>query len=304
MARVLLVEDDDAVRAVLALVLARAGWQVEAVAGVAAAEVRFAEYGCDVVLSDLVMPGKGALELLASLRQRDPRLAFVVMSGYLTDERYREVLRAGACDCLAKPCEAEDLALALDRALLLRSSIRPTTLPASEHAMVVSVPANLAQRTDLLGQVDVTAQAGGFDLRRNRILLALDEAFANAVLHGASNDPRLQIEVRASFSQHGGVITVSDPGPGFDPAIAAIAQDDGHRRRGLYLIRAACDDARWIGRGNVCQMVFRQPPAEERAAAPESAPAARRLEAKPSRRVRTASSSKLLAQRGRRADGG
>jgi CheY-like chemotaxis protein len=301
MARVLLVEDDDAVRAVLALVLGRSGWQVESVESVDAAEKRFAERSCDVVLSDLVMPGKGALQLLATLRQQDPRLAFVVMSGYLTDERFREVLRAGACDCLAKPCEAEDLVLALDRALLLRGSVSGSGLPASEHAMVVSVAATLSQRTALLAKVDITAQAGGFDLRRNRILLALDEAFANAVHHGASGDPMLTIEVRASFSQHGGVITVSDPGPGFDPTIAEIAKDEAHRRRGLYLIRAACDDARWIGRGNVCQMIFKQPPAEERQEQPVVE--ARRPEGKPVRRVRSASSSKLMAERGRRSDG-
>jgi len=288
MARVLLVEDDDAVRAVLALVLGRAGWQVESVEGVDAAERRFAERSCDVVLSDLVMPGKGALELLATLRRQDPRLAFVVMSGYLTDERFREVLRAGACDCLAKPCEAEDLVLALDRALLLRGSVSGSGLPASEHAMVVSVQAALSQRTALLAKVDVTAQAGGFDLRRNRILLALDEAFANAVIHGASGDPGLTIEVRA-------------PGPGFDPTIAEIAKDEAHRRRGLYLIRAACDDARWIGRGNVCQMIFKQPPAEERQGQAAGEP--RRPESKPVRRVRSASSAKLMAERGRRSDG-
>jgi anti-sigma regulatory factor (Ser/Thr protein kinase) len=166
---------------------------------------------------------------------------------------------------------------------------------------VVSVPADLRQRTALLGQVDVTAQAGGFDLRRNRILLALDEAFANAVIHGASGNARLAIEVRASFSQHGGVITVSDPGPGFDPTIAEIAKDEAHRRRGLYLIRAACDDARWIGRGNVCQMIFKQPPAEERQGPP--AAEVRRSEGKPSRRVRSASSSKLVVERGRRSGG-
>jgi|GEM_PF-413041 CheY-like chemotaxis protein/anti-sigma regulatory factor (Ser/Thr protein kinase) len=302
MNRVLLVEDDEAVRAVLALVLERAGWQVESVSGADAAEVRFAERPTDVVLSDLVMPGKGAMELLRALRQCDPRLAFVVMSGYLSDERFRDALQAGACDCLAKPCEADDLVLALDRALLLRASINTVAHLPGEHAIVVNLPASLTQRTAVLSQVDITAQAGGFDLRRNRILLALDEAFSNAVIHGASSDDTQSIEVRASFSQHGGVISVSDPGPGFDPAIAEIAKQASHRRRGLYLIRAACDDARWIGRGNVCQMIFRQPAADEGRAI-QLAGEALRMEAKPSRRMRTSSSTKLMAERGRRSDG-
>jgi CheY-like chemotaxis protein/anti-sigma regulatory factor (Ser/Thr protein kinase) len=261
--RVLVVDDDDAVRTALTLLLEREGWMVTACSGVDEAEEAFKLAPCDVVLSDLVMPKKGALDLLAALRVNDPRLAFVVMSGYLTDERFREVLHAGASDCLGKPCEIDDLVRALGRAVVLHSSISGGHGIVGEHAMVLSAPAELAQRMDLMAQVDVAAQAGGFDLRRNRILMALDEAFTNAVVHGARNDRQQTIEVRASFSRHGGVVTVSDPGPGFDPILAALVKHEPHRRRGLYLIRAACDDTRWLGRGNVCQMLFKQPAADE-----------------------------------------
>lgn len=263
MRRVLLVDDDEAVRTALSLLLRREGWEVTVCASVDEGEQSFGQTPCDVVLSDLVMPGKGALELLTSLRKRDPHLAFVVMSGYLTDERFKELLQAGASDCLAKPLETDDLVRALTRAILLRSSIDEGGGVLGEHAMVLTVPAELQQRGGVLAQVDVAAQAGGFDPRRNRILMALDEAFTNAVIHGAQNDQHLTIEIRASFSQHGGVVTVSDPGPGFDPVLTEMVADEAHRRRGLYLLRAACDDARWLGRGNVCQMLFRQPLPEE-----------------------------------------
>ncbi len=263
MRRVLLVDDDEAVRTALSLLLRREGWEVTACTSVDEAEVAFAQTPCDVVLSDLVMPGKGAMELLASLRQRDPRLAFVVMSGYLTDDRFKELLQAGASDCLAKPLETDDLVRALTRAIVLRSSVDQRGSVVGEHAMVLTVPAELKQRAAVMAQVDVAAQAGGFDLRRNRILMALDEAYTNAVIHGARGNRQLTIEIRASFSQHGGVVTVSDPGPGFDPILTELVADEAHRRRGLYLLRAACDDTRWLGRGNVCQMVFRQPQPEE-----------------------------------------
>jgi CheY-like chemotaxis protein/anti-sigma regulatory factor (Ser/Thr protein kinase) len=269
MKRVLLVEDDEAVRTVLSLVLQRNGWNVEATAGAADAERSFAVRRTDVILSDLVMPGKGALELLADLRVHDPRLAFVVMSGFLTDERFRDALQAGASDCLAKPCESDTLMRALERAIVLRHCIAVEAPPEGEHAMVVSVPADLAQRATVFTQVDLAAQAGGFDRRRNRILLALDEAFTNAVVHGARSIADKRIEVRASFSNHGGVVTVSDPGPGFDPALADEGLDGAFRRRGLFLITIACDDARWIGRGNVCQMIFKQPPRSETGSASE-----------------------------------
>jgi CheY-like chemotaxis protein/anti-sigma regulatory factor (Ser/Thr protein kinase) len=262
--RVLLVDDDESVRTALTLLLQREGWEVTTCSSVDEAERDFPLIPCDVVLSDLVMQdGKGGMELLASLRTHDPRIAFVVMSGYLTDDRFKEILQAGASDCLAKPLETDDLVRALTRAIVLRSSVEHCRGVAGEHAMVLTVPAELKQRSAVMAQVDVAAQAGGFDLRRNRILMALDEAYTNAVIHGAQGNRQLTIEIRASFSQHGGVVTVSDPGPGFDPVLVGMMNDEAHRRRGLYLLRAACDDTRWLGRGNVCQMLFRQPMADE-----------------------------------------
>jgi len=146
MRRVLLVDDDEAVRTALTLLLQREGWEVTTCASVDEAERVFALTPCDVVLSDLVMESKGGMELLASLRVHDPRIAFVVMSGYLTDDRFKEILQAGASDCLAKPLETDDLVRALTRAIVLRSSVEHHRGVVGEHAMVLTVPAELKQR--------------------------------------------------------------------------------------------------------------------------------------------------------------
>ena len=92
------------------------------------------------------------------------------------------------------------------------------------------------------------------------------------------------------------MVTVSDPGPGFDPALAAIIANDGGRH-GLSLIRAACDDVRWLGRGNVCQMLLRQPPAEEVAKARRQSSTSSRL-----RRSQVLAVAKAMTQR-RAAEG-
>lgn len=260
MPSLLLVEDDAAVRDALGAILSRAGWTVVAVDNADEAERRFAQQQTDVVLSDLVMPRRGALELLQVLRSRDSHMAFVVMSGFLTMARVREILLAGSCDCLAKPCSSETLVRAMERALMLRRTVLTGQVrDQAEHLVEATVAADLAHRPGILQQVDEAAQVAGFDPRRNRILLALDEAFINAVQHGAQGDAAASITIRASFSAHGGVVTVSDPGPGFDPMIAGFGSEDPHQRSGLFLIKAASDDVHWLGRGNVCQMVFRQP---------------------------------------------
>lgn len=78
------------------------------------------------------------------------------------------------------------------------------------------------------------------------IELALQEALANAILHGAGNDPRKSVECRVACEQeHGMLIIVSDPGEGFDPAsvpnpLRAENVYSNHGR-GIFLINRLMD---------------------------------------------------------------
>ena len=82
--RVLVVEDEQAVRLVAARTLQSLGYQVlEAVDGTEALERWEAEEGkIDLVLTDVVMPRMGGVELVTALRARRPALKVVMMSGY------------------------------------------------------------------------------------------------------------------------------------------------------------------------------------------------------------------------------
>ncbi|MGB8774714.1 MAG: ATP-binding protein, partial [Terriglobales bacterium] len=77
--------------------------------------------------------------------------------------------------------------------------------------------------------------------REDHIELALTEALANAVVHGAKNDPSKVIECDvACDDRHGILIVVRDPGPGFDPAdIPNPCHGENlysNHGRGIYLI--------------------------------------------------------------------
>jgi hypothetical protein len=166
-----------------------------------------------------------------------------------------------------------------------------------EHAMVVRVPASLTQRTALLGPGRRHRPGGGFRSAPQPHPAGPRRGLLECGHPWCEQRPHLTIEVRASFSQHGGVITVSDPGPGFDPTIAEFTKQESHRRRGLYLIRCCLrrcaldrprqrlpDDlqAADLGRG------------QDPAALGGSA----RLDAKPARSdTRTGSSGKFVAER-------
>ena len=96
--------------------------------------------------------------------------------------------------------------------------------------------------------------------KRLEIQLAVQEALANAVVHGCKNDPAKEIHCRVQADPAGGgvLITVTDPGPGFspdrlaDPKSAERVQAD--HGRGIYLIRELMDEVSFQGGGNQITM--------------------------------------------------
>ncbi len=91
------------------------------------------------------------------------------------------------------------------------------------------------------------------------IELALTEALANAVVHGAKNDPSKIIECDVACDTHHGIlIVVRDPGSGFDPAKIA---DPCHGEniyashgRGIYLINQLMDEVQFHKNGTEIHM--------------------------------------------------
>ncbi len=103
--RVLLVEDDDRVRALAAHVLRAAGYDVvEAATGERAlAEVEAREPAVDVLVTDVVMPGMGGRELADRLSAARPGLRVLFTSGYTDDAVVRNGVEQDAVQFLQKP---------------------------------------------------------------------------------------------------------------------------------------------------------------------------------------------------------
>src|SRR5271157_1237424 len=98
--------------------------------------------------------------------------------------------------------------------------------------------------------------------REDDIELALTEALANAVVHGAKSDPSKIIECDvACDAQHGILIVVRDPGLGFDHAkIADPCQGENiysHHGRGIYLINQLMDEVQFHKNGTEIHMLKR-----------------------------------------------
>jgi serine/threonine-protein kinase RsbW len=98
--------------------------------------------------------------------------------------------------------------------------------------------------------------------REDDIELALTEALANAVVHGAKNDPSKVIECDVACDNHHGVlIIVRDPGPGFDPSkIPDPCHGENiyaNHGRGIYLINQLMDEVQFHKNGTEIHMLKR-----------------------------------------------
>ncbi len=74
----------------------------------------------DAVVTDLVLPGAGGLELLAKIRETDRSLPVVILTAHATVERAVEGIRAGATDFLPKPANVDALFALIERAVVER----------------------------------------------------------------------------------------------------------------------------------------------------------------------------------------
>jgi serine/threonine-protein kinase RsbW len=100
------------------------------------------------------------------------------------------------------------------------------------------------------------------DGKEDAIELSLQEALANAVVHGAKEDPSKIIEcLVACDEQRGILIIVRDPGPGFDPsAIPACTLGENlfsNHGRGIFLINQLMDEVKFHKNGTEIHMVKR-----------------------------------------------
>jgi signal transduction histidine kinase len=116
MERILVIDDDAAIREGCRDLLALQGYEVRMAeaggAGLAAAEAG----AVDVVLLDLRLPDRDGLAVLKALRAALPEVRVLILTGYPTPENAIEALRHGADEFLVKPFRPEELLHAVRRA--------------------------------------------------------------------------------------------------------------------------------------------------------------------------------------------
>jgi DNA-binding NtrC family response regulator len=115
--RILVVDNDLAFRKFTARILDDARWEVDGAATGEMALEKFEHASYSAVLSDLVMGGMTGLELLKKLREIDPHVPIVMVTGHGSIDSAVEAMKAGANDYVTKPLIADELRLRLVRVI-------------------------------------------------------------------------------------------------------------------------------------------------------------------------------------------
>jgi len=120
---ILVVDDEESIREGSERILTRMGYQVyKASRGSEGLEI-LARHPVSIVLLDLKMPGMDGMEVLAHIKQLNPEIMVIIITGYATLETAIEAMKQGAYDFIAKPFEPDQLRIVINRA---RERIRLT----------------------------------------------------------------------------------------------------------------------------------------------------------------------------------
>jgi len=122
--RILVVDDDAAVRRMLSDTLGRAGYAVAPASSVTEALRIAADEQPALAIVDLVLPDGDGIALLGQLRAAWPTLPAIVITAYVEPRSIVEAMRRGAHDCLSKPLDPDVLLSACRAALARRPAMK------------------------------------------------------------------------------------------------------------------------------------------------------------------------------------
>jgi DNA-binding NtrC family response regulator len=118
--RILIIDDEDSIREYLSMMLEREGYEVSASEDGKKALKLNLKQAYDVVITDIQLPGMSGIDILTTLRDTDPTLPVIIITGHASQESAIDALNMGAFYYLLKPVSNEELKQVVRTALEVR----------------------------------------------------------------------------------------------------------------------------------------------------------------------------------------
>jgi len=212
--RILVVDDEAMIRELCTHILASEGYGVTAMPN---GEVALAELGrnsTDLLITDIKMPGMDGLELFERVKQMNPDIVTIFITGHGTLDTAIESLMRGVEGFVLKPFTQDELLGAVDRAItrsrLQKENIRLKALiPLFEISKLLVTEIDLAHLFKIITQVLVQE----FSVERVSLML-VDEASGNLLIrasHGLHTDLAVQARRRSGEGVSGLVLQHRKP---------------------------------------------------------------------------------------------
>lgn len=149
MKRVLVVEDEQSIREMIALNLSMAGWEVlEAASAEKGLQLLQTAGPCSVALLDVMLPGMNGFSLCETLRRDNPDMGIIILSAKSQEADKVRGLSIGADDYMTKPFSVNELVARLEA--LARRVQRSQPVRGEEQDQLVSGPFILDERSRIL----------------------------------------------------------------------------------------------------------------------------------------------------------
>src|SRR5579872_693484 len=126
--KILIVDDELVVRDSLGKWFTSEGYAAQPVASAREALETIQQKEFDIALIDIKMPGMDGMELQARLKEADPDLTVIIMTGYASVETAVQALKRGAYDYITKPVDPDELSHLVGNALEHKRTQREVAL--------------------------------------------------------------------------------------------------------------------------------------------------------------------------------
>jgi len=159
---ILVVDDEESMRDSCQQALSQDGNRVEAAEDGLTGLAILEKESFDLVILDLKMPGMSGMEVLKKIKEEDPEVVVVVITGYATIESAVEAMKEGAYDYIPKPFTPDSLRMIVERALEKRKLSLENVLLRTElrgrfgEEVIVGRSASMQKVEELVRQVAPT----------------------------------------------------------------------------------------------------------------------------------------------------